>query len=71
MTKNSSPVLDALFALEDHIRRLPPERRAIAIALAVSRLRRLHPQPRRAQDEASSPAQLDLERELLASEKKP
>ncbi len=63
-------MLDALFALENHIRALPLERRAVAITLAVSRLRRLHPHPRPSADDAPSPQQLDLEREFLAAEKK-
>ncbi len=67
----SSAVLEALFALENHIRALPLERRAVAIALAVSRLRRLYPERRPEDDQTASAAQLDLERDLTATEETP
>ena len=68
--KTSSPVLDALFVLEEHLRALPRERRASAIDLAVSRLRRLKP-GRSCQAAEPDPAQLDLERELEREPRKP
>lgn len=71
MTTKTNPVLAALFALEDQIRALPAERQPVAITLAVSRLRRLHPARRRSGDLTPAPTQLDLERELLRSGNKP
>ena len=68
--KTSSPVLDAFFVLEEHLRALPRERRAIAIDLAVSRLRRLKP-GRSCQAAKPDPTQLDLERELEREPRNP
>jgi hypothetical protein len=70
VTKPTNPVLTALFALEDHVRALPKERRAVAIELAVSRLRRLTPRRRGAAPDAPDPDQLDLERELASAPRK-
>lgn len=70
-TKHQSPVLDALFALEDHIRGLPLERRDIAITLATSRLRRLHSRAQPEDQRNPYSAQLDFERYLAPDKKNP